>query len=54
MTSEVRDALAAHRKFVILEYAEVVGNVKEVCREASADDPVILTEAELIQAIRRG
>jgi hypothetical protein len=31
MTQEVRDALAAHRKYVILEYAEVAGNTKEVC-----------------------
>jgi transposase InsO family protein len=33
MNSEVRDALAAHRKFVILEYAREFGNVKKVCSE---------------------
>ena len=33
MTREVRDALAAHRKFVILEYAGEFGNVKKVCCE---------------------
>lgn len=33
MKDEARDALAIHRKYVVLEYAQAVGNVKEVCRE---------------------
>jgi len=33
MTREVRDALAAHRKLVILEYAKGIGNVKAACRD---------------------
>ena len=33
MNSEVRDALAAHRKYVILRYAREFGNVKNVCKE---------------------
>ena len=33
MTTEARDALAARRKLVILNYAEGIGNVKEACRD---------------------
>ncbi len=33
MTSEVRDALAAQRKFVILQYGQEIGNVKQTCVE---------------------
>lgn len=33
MNNEVRDALAARRKYQILEYAQAIGNVKEVCRD---------------------
>ncbi len=36
------------------ETKEDYADVKEVCHEASADGPVIITEAELIHAIRRG
>jgi len=31
MTREVQDALAVHRKFVILEFAKGIGNVKKAC-----------------------
>lgn len=33
MNNEVRDALAARRKYQILEYAQAIGNVKEACRD---------------------
>ena len=33
MNSEARDALAAHRKYVILRYAREFGNVKIDCKE---------------------
>ena len=31
MTREVRNALVAQRKFAILEYAQGIGNVQQVC-----------------------
>jgi transposase InsO family protein len=33
MTREVRNALAAQRKFTILDYARRIGNVQEACRD---------------------
>ncbi len=33
MNSEAREALAAHRKFVILEFAQAIGNVQEAYRD---------------------
>jgi len=33
MTREVRKALDAHRKFVILEHAKGIGKVTETCHE---------------------
>ena len=33
MTREVRNALAAQRKFTILDYARIIGNVQEACRD---------------------
>ena len=33
MNNEVRDAFAAHLKYVILEYAKGIGNNRETCRE---------------------
>jgi len=33
MTREVREALDAHRKFVILEYAQAIGKVNDTCRD---------------------
>ncbi len=33
MNKEAREHLAAHRKWVILEYAKAIGNNLEACRE---------------------
>jgi transposase InsO family protein len=33
MTREVRNALAAQRKFTILDYARIIGDVQEACRD---------------------
>ncbi len=33
MNQEAREHLAAHRKWVILEYAKAIGNNLEACRE---------------------
>ena len=33
MNKEAREYLAAHRKWVILEYAKGIGNNKKACRE---------------------
>lgn len=47
MTREVKDAFAAQRKYVILEYALATGKVKETCRDfgvaRSSFDPKIMT-----------
>ena len=36
MNKEAREHLAAHRKWVILEYAKGIGNNKEACLEFGA------------------
>jgi len=33
MNKEAQEALAAHRKFVVLEYAQAIGNVQEACKD---------------------
>ncbi len=33
MTDDVRDALSAHRKCVVLSYAQGIGNVRKACRD---------------------
>jgi len=33
MNKEAREYLAAHRKYVILEYAKGIGNNKKACRD---------------------